>query len=127
MIATSIEQSKKLVKLGIDTSTADMCYREVAYNPDDNHVWQLYAFYYVIDYGDIPAWSLSALLELMPYEVVLDEDESLILGIHKEDSQYYFDYNNTYSGEIHIDTLMCDDPIDAAVEMIVWLKENKYI
>lgn len=39
-ICTSIEQSKKLIELAVDIGTADMCYRVVAYNPNDTHVYQ---------------------------------------------------------------------------------------
>lgn len=38
-ICTNLEQSKKLIELGIDVNTADMCYRIVAYNPNDTHVY----------------------------------------------------------------------------------------
>ena len=52
-ICTSIEQSQKLIKLGIDVNTADMCWQNnefpIGFNDDDA----------------VPAWSLSALLSLL--------------------------------------------------------------
>lgn len=59
MIATSIEQSKKLVELGVDPKTADMNYwcgsdlRIGGHRAQDEEL-------------DIPAWSLSALLNVLP-------------------------------------------------------------
>lgn len=134
MICTSIEQTKKLLDIGIDINTADLTIinlpleNEERFNfissriPND-------IFPSITDGKSerVPAWSLDALMELIPYEIVLDDDESLVLGIHKEDIQYYLEYSSTYSGEIFFDTLMHDDFIDAAFEMVCWLKENKYI
>lgn len=57
---TSIEQSNELLKFGINADTADLHYEST---PDGN---------YEIIVGrvksdeDIPAWSLSALIELLP-------------------------------------------------------------
>ena len=57
-ICTSIEQSKKLIELGIDVNTADMYYDVNSYGIQDKpevaigKVWS----------KDIPAWSLTALI-----------------------------------------------------------------
>ncbi len=107
-ICTTIEQSKKLVELGIDVNTADMCYRIVAYNPNDTHVYQPYCFVGTLE-SDIPAWSLSALLELF-------DDKA---GIAKEYGTW-FAYDN---GKSHC-SKHCDNPLDAAFKMVCWLKEN---
>lgn len=40
---TDIEQSKKLSKI-LPIESADMCYRIVAYNPNNTHVYQAYCF-----------------------------------------------------------------------------------
>ena len=84
-ICTSLEQSKKLIELGIggDESQSDIF--------------------------DIPAWSLTALLKLMP-KFSLEKDIS-----NNEGYQLHYNYNTTYY----------DDPVDAAVEMICWLKKYK--
>ncbi len=53
-ICTSLEQSKKLVELGIDVNAADMFYadgeRLAVWNNKDEE----------LDTSDVPAWSLSA-------------------------------------------------------------------
>ena len=102
-ICTSQEQSKKLVELGIDVNTADMYYDcnnygiqgkpEVAVGT----VWS----------KDIPAWSLTALLKLIP-KFSLEKDISNNAGY-----ELHYNYNTTYY----------DEPVDAAFEMICWLKK----
>lgn len=65
-ICTSIEQSKKLIELGIDVYTADMFFAMNGTLPvvskyiDDGFVT-------AVD-GAIPCWSLSALMNLLPSE-----------------------------------------------------------
>ena len=107
-ICTSIEQSKKLIELGIDVNTADMYW------------WSSGKRYYIeaMDDGDfneeeghIRAWSLSVLLKLIPPGNVLLRDalSRKYKCINTVDSDYY------------------DNPLDAAFEMVCWLKENEKI
>lgn len=69
-IATNIEQSKYLLELGLPKETADMSYSEEYFGRDkdgnDEWCWRLNACKFVDVEGVIPAWSLSALLEVMP-------------------------------------------------------------
>ena len=110
-ICTSIEQSQKLLELGIDVNTADMFWHTLfAKKPEaqvNNH-------HFVDEYDDehrVPAWSLSALLELMPAGNIL--------------------FRNTLSKNYKcINTVDSDDydnPLDAAFEMVCWLKETEEI
>ena len=66
-ICTSIEQSKKLLSLGIDPSTADMMYQEyeTVKGDDYDYDYKLQPFYSE-ELDGIPAWSLTVLSELMP-------------------------------------------------------------
>lgn len=102
-ICTSQEQSKKLVELGIDVNTADMYYDCNSYciqsKPEIaiGTVWS----------KDIPAWSLTALLKLIP-KFSLEKDISKNTGY-----QLCYNYN----------TVCYDEPVDAAFEMICWLKK----
>ena len=131
-ICTSLEQSKKLIKLGIDLATADMHYS----------TWTILNGEYILspnqgetieelqeDYGNqvIPAWSLAALLGLMPklYEFENDPDDggcqpNLCKGW--DNNQWHI----VYRSSIYI-TEWYDGPLDAAFEMVCWLKENKKI
>lgn len=119
-ICTDIEQSKKLLELGIDRNTADM------------YCWYSGKRYYIeaMDDDDFneeegPAWSLTALLGLMPklYEEYNDPDDggcqpNLCKGW--DNNQWHI----VYRSSIYI-TEWYNDPIDAAFEMIVWLLKNK--
>ena len=138
-ICTTIEQSKKLIELGIDVNTADMRYGYIA--PYDYSDRMFDGGYDEVPYpkdflkrnpnfseneydGELPAWSLAALLGLMPklYEFENDPDDggcqpNLCKGW--DNNQWHI----VYRSSIYI-TEWYDDPIDAAFEMIVWLKEN---
>lgn len=65
MIATSIEQSKELVRLGLYPKTADMVWVRYAAGGYRLEVLHRELFERIME-TDIPAWSLSALLEVMP-------------------------------------------------------------
>ena len=123
---TSLEQSKKLIELGIDINSADMCHR---YRWSNNSFINLPCAEKAREpiTGDIPAWSLTALLGLMPklHEFENDSDDggcqpNLCKGW--DNNQWHV----VYRSSIHI-TDWYDNPIDAAFEMICWLKENEKI
>ena len=122
MTATTLEQSRKLIELGISSDTADMHYAFSAIGGP--------AFQDMIDASAIllpsshntkypyePAWSLSALLELMPK--VNGHYPDLCRG--KETGFYYMWIEDVF------DTQTFPNPIDAAFEMVCWLKENSKI
>lgn len=125
-ICTSIEQSKKLIELGIDANTADMDYVPCVNDMNE--------YDYVVNIWNneheenwIPAWSLTALLELMPklYEFENDpEDGGCQPNLCKgwDNNQWHI----VYRSSIYI-TEWYDDPIDAAFEMICQLKEKNKI
>lgn len=102
-ICTNLEQSKQLQSLGIDVNTADMYYDCNSYGIQGKPevavgtVWS----------KDIPAWSLTALLKLIP-KFSLEKDISKNAGY-----ELHYNYNTTYY----------DEPVDAAFEMICWLKK----
>ena len=123
-ICTSINQSKKLIELGIDINTADMVYCIELYKEGWKYSNEAYPIDGTLERDDIPAWSLSALLGLMPklYEFENDPNDggcqpNLCKGW--DNNQWHI----VYRSSIYI-TEWYDDPIDAAFEMIVWLKEN---
>lgn len=115
-ICTSIEQSQKLIELGIDVSTADMFWwhntEEKRYEASLND----YAF--ICDW-DIPAWSLSALLSVLP-SVIKRNGKRMFLTMEKAGA-----YNIYYKSPDRRDELWetKEEPIDAAFGMICLLKE----
>ena len=120
MIATTIEQSKRLLELGLDPNTADMYYtgHRSIYNPKEieyTQVPRVRTKFVSFDRLEIffPAWSLSALLEVMyDYEPNLYKDGKWTLHVLTEFSSHY-----THGYET----------LDAAYEMVCWLLKNGYI
>ena len=121
-ICTDIKQSKKLIELGIDVNTADMFW-ELLY--DDKRrcipLSPLYKSYddvlYVRQWTE-PAWSLTALLGLMPN---IDKFEP---RIEKSllDADKHNPYGCVYSdGSYALHFYYADNPLDAAFEMMRWL------
>ena len=99
--ATTIKQAKRLRSIGIDTNTADMRYSWTWDRCIENKKkWVLCTGKAQGD--DVPAWSLSALIGVIP-EGSLDK------------------YGETYNMDFAFNGLFTDchsDPIDAAVEMV---------
>ena len=130
-LATTIEQSKKLVELGLNPDTADMHYSADMY--DSN---------YDLDIGkgiyeelpnwvgtksrpvDIPAWSLVALTNLMPDYIKEDYNEYTFriipTAFGKEVSYWNSDTDRVLE-------FFRGDLLDASYNMVVWLLEHKHI
>jgi len=109
-IATTIVQSKHLLELGLDPKTADMVWMsdKWLYSIKDN----------ILDKEDFRemdtlAWSLSALLEVIPKEELID------LSVSKD--------NYWFCSGVHFDTSMYNNPIDAAYAQVKWLLEQGLI
>lgn len=121
-IATNIEQSKHLLELGLDIKTADMCLCKTAQGS-----WILYG--YVpgeYDAHTIPAWSLSALLEVMP-SFIDYKGQKLRLTIEKAGI-----WNVFYLGTEHrLNEIWFNgeygEPVEPAYEMVCWLLEQGLI
>ena len=107
-ICTSIDQSQKLIELGIDINTADMRYSPL--NPDIPWVWVGKP---LIEKDAIPAWSLSALMDVLDRGILFKTPQGWAC-------QSYIDFK-AITSEYY------SNPIDACVEMILKLKENKII
>ena len=107
-ICTDIEQSKRLIELGIDVNTAD-----IIYNIFDKSCIRHDT---PIDNYHRPAWSLSALLD------ILSKQKFIIKCLER---------HNEYQYNINIPSRHCNiwfsSLLDAVFEMVVWLKENNKI
>ena len=71
-IATTVEQSKRLLELGLKKETADMMYITDKNVPDEYRLYRLIPEYYepCPEYlTHIPAWSLNRLLEMLYADV----------------------------------------------------------
>lgn len=112
-ICTSIEQSKKLIELGIDVNTADIYYfiADSLKQQEMNYAIRIGT---PIVKTDIPAWSLTALISILPKSARLERGSStdlccVNLPVEFKCSDWYL------------------DPIDAAFEIVCWLLENKML
>lgn len=106
-ICTDINQSKKLIELGIDINTADMLWTYDFIVNDINGL-NVISEQLKPEEKDIPAWSLTALMELIPPGNILLRDA----------------LNGKYKCINTIDSDYGDNPVDVAFEMVVWLKQN---
>lgn len=110
MIATTIEQSRRLLDLGLDRKTSDMWYSEK------------YGLQIGFGYLRTPAWSLSALLEVMPNNDYWD-----IYLCQAQDGKWQSVWNDCEISNGEAKDFIADTPIDAAYEMVCWLLENNLI
>lgn len=110
-ICTDINQCNKFIELGIDVNTADM-YWEYDYNIHGEYKYYPKVMDERFDDVCIPAWSLSALLELI-------HNNSYILRNTGVETNRY----NIWAIQ-RKSPVWCKTPLDAAFEMLVWLKEN---
>ena len=116
MIATNIEQSKQLLELGISPYTVDMFW--LVTSEPHLHILDNEPLSNYDRWEHYPAWSLYALLKLI-------QKKGIIIALRNSM------LNQQWSVSCDIDDIwkQCkgDTPIDAAFEMVCWLKENKYI
>ena len=108
----TIEQSRKLLELGLNPESADMCYFEqkaiiTPYNEAKDSLLPLMSRPVEV----IPCWSVGALIELMPSGVRISKNC---------DGNYDLGYEN-------FDTKEYLYMIDACFEMTVWFLENGYL
>lgn len=119
---TSLEQSKKLAKI-LPIESADMFYTSL--NRDYPWIW---IDKHLMEVDDIPCWSLSALLEIIPKDI----DCSMVIcrggydAARDEMTQdYVVDWNREYTTEHEASRFITrsSNLLDAAFEMIVKLHD----
>lgn len=146
-IATTRKQSARLLQCGVSAESADMCYQFIdeCYNNADNPICstpkEQYATVSGYGFGDhrihiTPAWSLNALLSLLPKEIAIggytyrisiyfENPDEPVLG-----NQWclYYKPKKKHNGKSRIDDVprYAPDLIECAVLMIEWLTANNY-
>lgn len=118
---TSIEQSKKLLELGLSPESADIFIP--CYGKDNYTEFRPYFREHVTkpDKGDLPCWSVGALIELMP-----DNIEGKELLITKTPYQQTIMWEVGY-GYNEIGNRISKSLIAALFNEVCWLLENNYI
>ena len=107
---TTIEQSCKLIELGLDKSTADMYYREWKRATKDIRI----AHVGKAGKEDLPAWSLTALLELIPLYTLEQTTDGKVIAVSE-------------IGQYSKCSEAWDNPIDAAFEIVCYLIDKNVL
>lgn len=114
-IATTREQSDRLLKCGVPAKSADMT---LSYCKGGFYELMATPFHYgCFNEEDAPAWSLSALLSIMP-----DLEHCFSLWKFEEDDTYAADATMV-NPDFRVDA---NDPIEACVGLIEILHANGY-
>lgn len=118
---TSIEESKKLMELGLDVNTADMFWDMAEPDKRRKPLLGPISDYYDMEDWAVPSWSLSALLEVMPKCII----------VKGENFYPYIVLLNVVSyGNAGLQTLISfrrDTLFDSIFAMVCWLLENNFI
>lgn len=121
-ICTTVEQSKRLLELGLETETADMV-----------HINMLDSWICVIKQGDeedlpyddlYPAWSLHRLIDLCTEYINIDgyPDTTYWFTMHKLDNKII--YENDYNRWLYLGD--GDNLFDTLIDCIEWLIKEGY-
>mgnify|MGYP007069515964 FL=1 len=121
-IATDLSQSQRLLRCGVSADTADM-----ARYVDDSVPMMPWDWATGSYGGTFPAWSLSALLGLLPFKIHSGKYEYWLdiapmdYGRQWSIGYYCMDKPRVIKGLTHTDSL-----IECAVQEIEWLSKNGY-
>ena len=130
---TSIEQSKKLLELGLNPETADMYwdYDENTQSLSEAMAVLIYEGSWKLHHKnwskDIPCWSVGALLEVMPD--IIEDKYGVTFGLSVQ--RKYVEYFNPSTSALALysiyHSVSAETTLDACYDMIVWLLERKLI
>ena len=124
-IATTPSQSARLLQCGVSVDTADMFRWVNSYGQEflETHYKPSPAVKYT------PAWSLSALLGLLPKEIYDESDDSFYFSLAKEfplSEEYGASYIPCWDKGDALVRKRDNAPIEACVQLIEWLTANNY-
>lgn len=120
-IATDLSQNQRLLRCGVSADTADMHWDNKTLDEPFLDTGD------VTDKRDTPAWSLSALLGLLPFKIHNGKYEYWLdiapmdYGKQWSIGYYCMDKTRVIKGLTHTDSL-----IECAVQEIEWLSKNGY-
>ena len=134
-IVTTKEQSARLLQCGVDPETADMFYQipiTVSQKRQGEDMLLIKKSDATLFDTDTPAWSLSALLPMLPSKIEIDEDpcnetQEYGLLIYPFMGGWQIDYQYCENDECQCLKCVYDtDLIEACVKTIEWLTANNY-
>lgn len=129
-LSTTQEQSARLLACGVSADTADMCWYKAKSPNKEGYSWMLISENYLKRRSSdefAPAWSLSALLGLLPFKIHSGKYEYWLdiapmdYGRQWSIGYYCMDKPRVIKGLTHTDSL-----IECAVQEIEWLTSNGY-
>lgn len=130
-ICTTIEQSKRLLELGLDADTSDMCWLAKKLWGDDVEIPEEDRSYILstdkddsfcsrYDVDCVPSWSLHRLIAMLPLEIEDDYSTESFLKIEGSNIVYkeedIFIYNSFEKDNIY----------DNIIDCIEWLIQDVY-
>lgn len=123
-ICTNPHQSKQLIDHGFSINAADLWWSEyVTFNhpsPTKMRIAEPVLYSYRNTDDDLPAWSLTTLLQALPGEIMW-EDKRYVLHITKAQEFYLIEYTGEQNSFIYKDGR---DLIDICVQVILHLINN---
>lgn len=136
---TSVEQGRELLEMGISPSTADKCWIAVESGKDEPALYPLSleqarenrmtADRFLTDIAKkskpdalTPAWSLTALLDLLPSEIE-NGGRVYSFGLNKIVDEYQICYTDEESDTLY--SILSDTPVNAAFMMLRLLNDIK--
>ena len=138
LICTTIEQSKRLIELGLNSETADMHYVkktmdsmgnpindefDIPHYGNTNSKYGRYAVMNFSDYETLPAWSLHRLVAIMP-------DKIKMMSITMEWWDFHLQIYKTTISYIGLRGITAfnqnDNLYDNIIDCIEWLIKEKY-
>lgn len=133
-IATTSDQSQRLLRCGVSADTADMCYDSGALSLMDYDSAVHERDSRRESYEVIPAWSLSRLLSLLPTSIMSPLGNEYMLELSKRrmhnvwEVQWVYSRSRftTYNKQKVFQKLWDKSPIEACVKAIEWLTSNGY-
>ena len=106
-ICTSLEQSRRLLALGLKKETAD-CWHTLCWSPEDGIT------------NDIPAWSLHRLIEMMP-DIIKDNIEGMLYHLSIDGNNVFYETRNNDLCQFFGDSLYI-----CIIDCIEWLINEGY-
>ena len=121
-ICTSLKQSKELAEI-LPIESADMSYSIIHNIGQEPYHCNVPTFTYVAN-GDIPCWSLAALLRVIPKHI--KDYNVLRIDISDKDFAIWYDEIG-YGVNNELPNITEKSAVDACVSVIIKLKERKLI
>lgn len=140
-ICTTIEQSNKLLELGLKPETSDMHYVRKTMDAMGKHIdddfkeprygnvnskYAKYAVMNFSNYETLSAWSLHRLIEMLPFYISLAKGDNRYISILKDSIHYVTFYEDENREITFNDEIGGANIYDNIIDCIEWLIKESY-